>query len=128
MYLESEAAGPAAAIELPLHASANGLITVDWQPLLPALLRNDVAVAERAMQFHLSLAHSLVAQAQRIRAQRPFDVVGLTGGVFQNKLLTELALAQLSAAGFTVHLPERVPCNDGGIAYGQLAEALFTHG
>ncbi|HEY6095629.1 MAG TPA: carbamoyltransferase HypF [Gallionellaceae bacterium] len=127
MYLENVAAGPAEAIALPLRTDAGGLLTADWQPLLPALLRDEVAVETRAMQFHLSLVHSLVAQAQRIRAQRPFDVVGLTGGVFQNKLLAELALAQLAAAGFAVHLPERVPCNDGGIAVGQLVEALFSN-
>jgi hydrogenase maturation protein HypF len=75
------------------------------------------------MQFHRSLAHSIVAQAQRIRTQTPFDVVGLTGGVFQNRLLAELAAEQLQAAGFDVRLPELIPCNDGGIALGQLIEA-----
>jgi hydrogenase maturation protein HypF len=80
------------------------------------------------MQFHLSLARSIVAQAQRIHALTPFDLVGLTGGVFQNRLLAELAVVQLAAAGFDAHLPERVPCNDGGIAFGQLVEAGFAHG
>jgi hydrogenase maturation protein HypF len=75
------------------------------------------------MQFHLSLANSIAAQAQRIRASVPFDRVGLTGGVFQNRLLAELTLARLTAAGFEACLPERAPCNDGGIALGQLVEA-----
>jgi hydrogenase maturation protein HypF len=52
----------------------------------------------------------------------------LTGGVFQNKLLAELSVAQLTAAGFDVHLTERLPCNDGGIALGQLVEALYSNG
>jgi hydrogenase maturation protein HypF len=54
--------------------------------------------------------------------------LGLTGGVFQNKLLAELAVAQLAAAGFDVHLTEKLPCNDGGIALGQLVETLYPHG
>jgi len=123
MLLENAAAGEAEAVELPLLEDASGLLTVDWQPLVMAMLRAEVPVAYRAMQFHRSLAHSIVAQAQRIRTQTPFDVVGLTGGVFQNRLLAELAAEQLQAAGFDVRLPELIPCNDGGIALGQLIEA-----
>jgi hydrogenase maturation protein HypF len=128
MYLESVAAGDAEPIDLALSQDASGLLTVNWKPLIPELLKADVPVAQRAMQFHMSLARSIVAQAQRVHASTPFDLVGLTGGVFQNKLLAELAVAQLAAAGFDAHLPERIPCNDGGIAFGQLAEAEFAHG
>jgi hydrogenase maturation protein HypF len=52
----------------------------------------------------------------------------LTGGVFQNKLLAELALQQLAAAGFETCLPQQAPCNDGGLALGQLIEATYRHG
>jgi hydrogenase maturation protein HypF len=128
MYLENIAVGSAEAIELPLNQDANGLLTADWRPLVKALLQVDVSVAQRAMQFHVSLAHSIVAQAQHIHSQAPFDSIGLTGGVFQNKLLAELSVAQLTAAGFDVHLTERLPCNDGGIALGQLVEALHSNG
>jgi hydrogenase maturation protein HypF len=50
--------------------------------------------------------------------------VGLTGGVFQNRRLTELATQGLAAKGFRVLLHERIPCNDGGLSYGQVAEYL----
>ena len=56
----------------------------------------------------------------------PFDAVGLTGGVFQNKLLAELAMQQLAAAGFEAYLPQQAPCNDGGLALGQLIEATAS--
>ncbi len=62
--------------------------------------------------FHLSLA--LVDQAQQLRAQTGIQSVGLTGGVFQNRLLAEAAIERLEAAGFTVCLPQRVPVNDAG--------------
>jgi hydrogenase maturation protein HypF len=87
-----------------------------------------VPVPQRALQFHRSLANTIVAQAQCIRADTPFDAVGLTGGVFQNKLLAELALQQLAAAGFDACLPQQAPCNDGGLALGQLIEAIHQHG
>jgi len=123
MLLEAAAQDIAEAIDLPVYQDENGLLVTDWAPLLHALLRDEVPVAQRAMQFHLSLAHCIVAQAQYIHARKPFDAVGLTGGVFQNKLLAELAIRQLGAAGFEVHLPQQVPCNDGGLALGQLIEA-----
>jgi hydrogenase maturation protein HypF len=118
----------AEAIDLPLYQDENGLLVADWTPLLHALLRDEVPVAQRAMQFHRSLAHCIVAQVQHIHARTPFDAVGLTGGVFQNKLLAELALRQLGNAGFEVHLPQQAPCNDGGLAIGQLIEATYRHG
>jgi hydrogenase maturation protein HypF len=93
-----------------------------------AMLQIKVPVALRAMQFHLSLARSIVDQTKRIYARKPFDVVGLTGGVFQNRLLAELALAELTATGFAAYLPEQAPCNDGGIALGQLIEAGYAQG
>ncbi len=117
-----------AVIALPLHENDDGLLVADWTPLLHALRREAVPVAQRAMQFHLSLAQSIVAQAQYMHAHAPFDAVGLTGGVFQNKLLAELALQQLAAAGFETCLPQQIPCNDGGLAFGQLIEAACPHG
>ncbi|MFH2140607.1 MAG: carbamoyltransferase HypF [Pseudomonadota bacterium] len=128
MLLEQVASGEAEAIVLPLHEDAHGALVVDWQPLLAAMLRKEIPVASRSMQFHRSLAHSIVLQAQRLHAQQPFDAVGLSGGVFQNKLLAELALAGLHQAGFDAYLPQQIPCNDGGIALGQLIEAGCKHG
>jgi hydrogenase maturation protein HypF len=120
------AQGETAAVELPLHEDRNGLLVADWTPLLQALRRDEVPVPQRAMQFHLSLAQTIVRQARHIHARTPFDAVGLTGGVFQNKLLAELALQQLSAAGFETYLPQQAPCNDGSLAFGQLIEAGST--
>jgi hydrogenase maturation protein HypF len=54
--------------------------------------------------------------------------VGLGGGVFQNRVLTERARELLMAEGFEVLLPHRLPVNDAGISYGQLIEAAAIHG
>jgi hydrogenase maturation protein HypF len=83
-------------------------------------------VAERATRFHLSLAQALVEQAKQLRAQTGIRSVGLTGGVFQNWLLAESAIGRLKAAGFTVHLPQRVPVNDAGLSFGQVFEFLSS--
>ncbi len=49
--------------------------------------------------------------------------VGLGGGVFQNRVLTEQVQRQLTAQGFEVLIPERLPVNDAAISFGQLIEA-----
>jgi hydrogenase maturation protein HypF len=52
----------------------------------------------------------------------PFKHVGLCGGVFQNRLLTEAVHDALSSHGFEVLIPARLPLNDAGISYGQVIE------
>ncbi len=128
MYLESAAEGEVEPVDLPLEQDDFGLFTADWRPLVQLLLRQDVSVAKRSMQFHLSLAQSIVDQARRIREVASFDLVGLTGGVFQNRVLAELTVSKLADAGFDAYLTKRVPCNDGGIAVGQLIEGGIVDG
>ena len=125
MRLEAEAATAAGdAVELPLQRDALGVWRSDWAPLLPMLGDEARPAAERAACFHLSLAQALVDQAHQLRAQTGTRSVGLTGGVFQNRLLAEAAMRLLEAAGFAVHLPQRIPVNDAGLSFGQVIEFL----
>ena len=50
--------------------------------------------------------------------------VVLTGGVFQNRILTELTLELLRKDGFETYYNVSVSPNDGGIALGQNYVAL----
>ena len=50
--------------------------------------------------------------------------VVLSGGVFQNATLLNLTCAKLRERGVKFHLNREIPCNDSGIAYGQLAAYL----
>ncbi len=122
MLLEAAAGGAAEAVSLPMSRT-DGLWELDWAPLI-ARLNAETDVATAAMRFHVSLAQALVEQARAVRADHAFDAVGLAGGVFQNKLLTELAQAGLESAGFRVYLAGALPCNDGALAFGQLIESL----
>jgi hydrogenase maturation protein HypF len=76
----------------------------------------------RAEVFHSSMAQALLEQAQRMRAEAQFDQVGLCGGVFQNRILTEQLVALLQADGFRVYLGTELPCNDAALSFGQAAE------
>jgi hydrogenase maturation protein HypF len=61
----------------------------------------------------------MVATAEHVGKSR----IALTGGCFQNKYLTEIAVRDLSSAGFRPYWHRRVPPNDGGIALGQIMAA-----
>ena len=124
MWLETLASrGKTHTIELPLQQDAHGIWRCDWTPLLVMLTDTNIDIADRARCFHESLAMSLVQQAITIRdiSRRPF-VVGLSGGVFQNRLLTERVITLLKAHGFQCCLPEQIPINDAGLCYGQVME------
>ena len=124
MSLEAAAdAGiPPSPVPLPV-VGRDGLLECDWAPLLPVMLDAQRPVAERAALWHESLAAALLSQARTMRSRVRFDAVGLAGGVFQNRLLAERVIELLEQDGFEVRLPERLPCNDAAIAYGQIVEA-----
>ncbi|MEZ5920740.1 MAG: hypothetical protein R3C60_05250, partial [Parvularculaceae bacterium] len=123
MMLESIAHDIDAVIELPLACDAEGVLRSDWAPLLTMLRDKSIEPAKRAGIFHASLAGAIGAQSQLIARAHSFDAIGLTGGVFQNKKLSELVIARLEEKGFSAYLPKLAPANDGGLAFGQIVEA-----
>jgi hydrogenase maturation protein HypF len=123
MMLESVAGVVAHdASPLPLVTGTDDLLCADWQPLLDGLTDDTVPVVQRASWFHGTLAATLRETALRLCERESIDCVGLNGGVFQNRLLTEAVVDMLSASGLRVLVPERLPCNDAGISFGQIVE------
>ncbi|CAM4209202.1 carbamoyltransferase HypF [Vreelandella rituensis] len=125
MWLEAIADPDIPALPLPLYRDAERVWRTDWAPLIPFLMDGRQSPAARAGLFQASMALALVKQALRIRAEHGEITIGLAGGVFQNRLLVEQALGLLDEWGFTVRLNEQVPCNDAGISFGQVIEALY---
>jgi len=127
MKLEAAAACFSQAKVTPLPLEKVGEIwQTDWAPLVPMLMDEAMSQAERAARFHASLANALVGQAMQLREEAGVCDVGLTGGVFQNRLLTEQAKILLEDAGFQVHIPRQVPVNDAGVCLGQVMEFLYS--
>ena len=60
--------------------------------------------------------------------RRPELPVVLAGGVFQNRLLTELVAEMMERQVAALGLPGIIPPNDGGLAAGQLAIAAAKGG
>ena len=71
--------------------------------------------------FHSSLIQTFAQLATTISRETGLTTVALSGGVFQNKLLFEGLQEVLTTDGFRVLTHHQVPCNDGGLALGQVA-------
>ena len=72
-----------------------------------------------AAQFHHAVSKMIADVCISARSETQVNIVGLTGGVFQNVLLLRLAKQELEQHGFQVLTHFVVPPNDGGIALGQ---------
>jgi hydrogenase maturation protein HypF len=89
---------------------------------------NGVPPARIAARFHNSVAEMTAAVCRELRRRTGTTSVALAGGVFQNTFLLSRLVAELRREGFLVLLPERVPVNDGGLAFGQAAVACARMG
>ena len=108
-------------VNLPLKRLSGEWVT-DWEPLIDLLLDEELPVSVRAGRFHASLATNLADQAEAIGRSSAVSRIALTGGVFQNRLLTELARAALEERGLQVDIDDELPVNDGGLCAGQVVE------
>ncbi len=99
-------------------AQAYPLAGGDWRPLVAAVVEDvarGVAPAWIAAKFHNALVEWMV----QVAADAGVGQVVLTGGVFQNRYLTEHVTDALEQRGFRVFTHRQVPPNDGGISLGQ---------
>ncbi len=127
---DGRSAGPAAAAELiatagqrpaggpPIIVSGADLVRSVAEDLLAG-----VAAPTIAARFHYGVAAAIMTVCRQLRDRTGLEVVALSGGVFQNLLLTDRVTTGLTDAGFRVLLHSRVPCNDGGISLGQAVVA-----
>jgi hydrogenase maturation protein HypF len=110
---------------LPLLDEDDPLV-MDARPLIRAVaadLAEGVDVGTIAARFHNALAAATAGACALAAERRGTDTVVLSGGVFQNRRLLGQTALLLADGGLRVLTPERLPPNDGGIAYGQLAVA-----
>ena len=113
----------------PLPLGGGGeLLVLDARATIEAVaadIEAGVPVGAVATRFHAAVAGATAAACARAAAEHGVKQVALSGGVFQNRRLLSETAAGLETAGLQVLIPERLPCNDGGIAYGQVAVAAW---
>ncbi len=122
MWLESLCREQRPPVDLKLAKDAEGIWRSDWQALLAMLADESLSAEHRAECFHSSMAQIVVDQASQLREEHNIEHIGLTGGVFQNRVLADTCIERLGASGFEVSLASALPCNDGGLCFGQAIE------
>lgn len=99
---------------------------VSFRPLFEGLL-NDLAdglsVGDISARFHNTIAFLLLDETRRHLQQTGATCAVISGGCFQNKRLTEQLQRLFASEGIPLYVPSRIPCNDGGVAVGQLTIA-----
>ncbi len=80
-------------------------------------------IRKLAYAFHYMLAKGVSQMAMEKAGD--IKTVALSGGCYQNKLLTKLTETELKENGYNVLLHSMVPPNDGGIALGQALYGMY---
>ena len=104
---------------------------LDFRPLLLAVAEECQKRRDRcdiARAFQRGIAEGVAGAITQLRAKHKFDVVVLSGGVFQNDLLLADLRERLEGQDLAVWTNHAVPPNDGGISLGQAAIAAFQGG
>ena len=119
------------AYPLPVNGGEAGPLVLDARATIRAAARDlgaGLPPPRVAARFHNGLAAATAAACGTAAERAGVESVVLSGGVFQNRTLLDRTAALLEDAGLRVLIPELLPANDGGIAYGQLAVAAARLG
>lgn len=110
----------------PYEVNSHSIV---FTPLFQALL-DDLKAGQNpgkiSARFHNSIVQVIIEIAVKMRDSGGLNRVVLSGGSFQNLYLLAKAENELTARGFQVYAPLKVPANDAGIALGQLAIGAAT--
>lgn len=111
-------------------AQDTSVLLLDPAPVFEALLDDLQAGVDKALiarRFHEAVVRAILTAAETVRALYDINIVTLSGGVFMNRYLTERALSDLQAAGFTIALNRELPPNDASVSYGQAVIGLHSN-
>lgn len=99
---------------------------IDWRPIIRGVVsdaQKQVPAADISNRFHWTLIHLFTDLCRRLRRETGLNRVVLSGGVFQNNILSNRLGGILARHHFEALTHRRVPPNDGGIALGQAVVA-----
>ena len=101
-----------------IASTPGSLREVDWRGMIEGLAQ-DMSRGVPLPRIARAVHETLAAMIAETAAACGGDTIVLSGGCFQNRLLTERAIARLRGLEKRVFINRRVPPGDGGLALGQ---------
>ncbi|MBM3247838.1 MAG: carbamoyltransferase HypF [Candidatus Omnitrophica bacterium] len=106
-------------------------LVVDPSQIFKEIIRDvkhGVSHAKIAYKFHCTVVKIIKDTCMVLRKKTNLNKIVLSGGVFQNRIISELALDLLRSEDFEVFTHKQIPINDAGISIGQavVANAKFA--
>ncbi len=95
--------------------------TVNWKPVFISLIEDKSNLEVKISRFINTLAHIVLEIYKKYGEGLK---LGLSGGVFQNRPLTEKILKLSEKEKIHILFHRKVPSNDGGLSLGQLVYAF----
>lgn len=95
-------------------------ITIDWTQIFTSILKDiqdEISINQIATKFHNTLTE-IISSFSKLTGLKK---ILLSGGCFQNVYLLERTIKRLKEENFQVYWHQRIPTNDGGISFGQIA-------
>jgi len=101
---------------------------IDWRPMIKCIVADLCSGSDRgdiARRFHNTVVEIVIGISKRLCNQKDIKKIALSGGVFQNTVITEQVYHRLKEGGFIPLIHQGVPPNDGGISLGQVIGGRF---
>lgn len=99
---------------------------ISWKSVIQAIaedMLNNIDKGVISARFHNTVARIAYQAVIKIHNDTGINKVMLTGGTFQNQYLTKKLVDLIHKSGLKAYINNRIPCNDGGIALGQMSIA-----
>ncbi len=112
--------------EFEIYGEGNVLIIDPTKTIIDIVCDMDCGIhlSVISARFHNTVLGWTLEICRRMRDKTGINKVALSGGVFQNRYLSERLKPRLKEEGFSVIFHAKVPTNDGGISLGQAVIAV----
>lgn len=97
------------------------MLFIDWRPAFQDFdikMRKELTSVS-ALSVHHAIAESACVMVEYGIAKSKFRHVALSGGVFTNRIVESKITSMLEEKGLKALMHKAVPCNDGGVSFGQ---------
>ncbi len=105
--------------------TSNGISFLPAIQQICADLLQGVSTGIISARFHNTVVEATFQEVYKISRETGINKIVLSGGTFQNKYVFESLETKLRKNNFVTFSHEKIPCNDGGLALGQLVIAAM---